>query len=400
MGLVFEPGKPEIIDNKVNLWRKPFLTPTKPLDRDINLYRQLFNHVFKNESPENRRWLEQWFAFPLKHVGAKLFTVVLVRSDDQGVGKSLLGEIVASAYGPYGIEVRSGDMGARFNSHWSNALFIVGNEIMGSDAWEHRDALKNFVTNEYTTVEQKGVEAYRIKNHINLYATSNRVRPIAIDPKDRRIVVFRANNEKPDDALIKGIRKWKASEDFGSGVLWYFQNCVGLKGFTPWKEGPTTDAKREMIRLSGSDVGMWLRDWLKDPRDGADVPIRSHAVTLDMIRVLHNTSAPTKPVGPKAMAMALAEELGTDLNLHTEGGNLWIVKPGVTKRVDPKRGDLWILKPGEDGKPKAWFWKEYADAYRKRPLHLRLGGGAPEGSGQTEKPRLRAVSKRNGRAKG
>src|SRR6185295_16466723 len=102
------------------------------------------------------------------------------------LGKKVLGEELFYA---------TSDLGkilGRFNSCIQARKLIVMNETgMASGDWhKYNDHLKSLITEDYLTIERKGLEPKVIKDYAGFMVLSNHDSPLRIEMGDGRIVCF------------------------------------------------------------------------------------------------------------------------------------------------------------------------------------------------------------------
>jgi len=254
--MTYAPGQPCVYDGKLNRWRG---LPFAPKEGDIAPWNELLDFLFK-DGPAERRYFEQWLAYPLQHPGAKLMTAVCLHSHETGMGKNIMLEAVAHVYGvdtnAKNIEER--DLYANFNSWQLDRQFIVGNEINGSrDKRKAIERLKVLITSETVSVNEKYLREFDLPNVMNFVFTSNNPDAFYLSDSDRRFWIWEVTGKPLDKEFYKNFRLWKNS-DAGIAALYYHLLHVDCSGFDPGDRAPMTQAKEEMIEAGRSELEQWL----------------------------------------------------------------------------------------------------------------------------------------------
>lgn len=264
-GMTYEPGAPEFVvaSNKtaVNLW-KPL--PIEPKKGDITPWKTLMEYAFKGE-PESRKWFEQWLAWPLQHLGTKLFTAVVIWSVETGTGKTLIGHTMQKLYGENSIMIRKRDLLSGNNSFAENKQFVLGEEITGEERRGMVDELKGLITNEEMRINIKYVPEYSIRSCANYLFTSNNPDAFFLDETDRRFFVHEITGDPlAEKWYTETYDSWYRSEEGAAALMYYLLN-LDLKGFSPTGRAPMTRAKEEMIESSRSALANWVYNFRQNP---------------------------------------------------------------------------------------------------------------------------------------
>jgi len=360
---VYEPGQPKLIEGKfINMWQG---LPYEPKKGDITPWNTLMEYVFK-EDKAARKWFEQWCAYPLQNLGAKLFTAVVMWSVKTGTGKTLIGHTLQRLYGrDNSILIRKRDLTSGNNSFAENKQFALGEEITGDERRSLVDDLKTLITNEELRINIKYVPEYTIRSCINYYFTSNNPDAFFLDEADRRFFV----QEIVGDPLEKSFYTqefdpWYKSDDIAA-LLYYFMN-IDLSGFDPRDHAPMTRAKEEMIEHSRSVLSNWVHKLRTNPSSVLrvnDKEITAKLWTTEDLLTIFDPEGKSR-VGVRGMSVELKrngfEKANGGMGCRTTKGQtrLWIV--GDSR---PLRG----LTGGELGK----LYDEERKAMTKEPKYAK-----------------------------
>ena len=259
---VYRPGEPSLIEGKfLNLWKG---LPYEPIKGDVGPWKKLMDFVF-SDKPSERKWFEQWVAYPLQNPGVKLFTAVLIWSTAQGTGKTLIGHTIQRLYGDNSVLIRKHELEDKSNTYAENKQFAVGEEITGSDNRALADDLKSLVTNEELRVNPKYIRPYSIISCINFYLTSNNPNALFLDDTDRRYFIHEIIGAPLEEAWYLNVYDPWFKSDAGAAALLHHFMTLDLEGFNPRAKAPSTTAKQEMIENSRSMLSHWVHKLKNNP---------------------------------------------------------------------------------------------------------------------------------------
>lgn len=253
------PGNPRVLeDGTFNLWNG---WPFEAKRGNVTPFKDLFyNFVAKNLSASDRRWLLQWFAYPIQNPGAKLASAVLIIGKP-GSGKNLFCEMVSAVYGQNAGILEGSRLHDDFNNFLLGKQFMVGDEVFSSDKRKEINAFKLLVTREKSFINQKHIAGFYISDAINWVFLSNDYDPLFLKADDRRYFVIEMGN---DVILEAGIGteygKWLRTSEGASALFYHLKKEVDCSGFNPRARPPVTVGKKNVIELSLSDLDRWARD--------------------------------------------------------------------------------------------------------------------------------------------
>lgn len=254
--LAFHPGEDVLFTFEgvqyANQFKSVAPEPIEPTAAERETIEWLFNRL-----PEEnfRTWLLQFFGHVVQRPGTKIKSVPLVWSPIQGNGKStLLKTIPALLVGQrYSKEVGYAQLEGRFTDVLVTAWHVNLTEFRAGTRAERNAVaakLKPWVTDDYIGVEQKGLAAYTMPNHLVLTATSNEGDAAPIDENDRRWGVSELTAppftaEEKNRVFTRFLNLPRAA-----AVLRHFFMHMDLTGFDPTAPAPITDARTDMVVAS------------------------------------------------------------------------------------------------------------------------------------------------------
>jgi hypothetical protein len=345
--LAYEPGQLRDLENgSYNLW-KGF--GVESIKGDPSPWLWWLDHVFDGKSDAERRWFEQWVAYPIVHPGVKLFSAVVFFGEVQGSGKSFGGEILRRIYGLHNSSEIGGNaqVTGNFNSHLVNRQFILANEIADrKDMRLDSTKLKALITQDFAQLEKKFQDKIEIRDCANWWFTSNHKSAIYVDDHDRRYFFIEVGRKLPP-RVIEALRAFKFDPaGIGcSAIRYHIESTADFTGFEPHSEAYHTRDRDEVIDAGRSELDQWSHDLKADPynflRLGNPAFKPRDLYTLEELtsacRVGHGNSVSQVAL---AKAMARAGIQRTTDRASTKRGRLrfWIVN----------HADRWISASPED----------------------------------------------------
>ena len=333
--LVYEPGKEMIVDGSLNTWGG---WACEPKEGDLRPWFKLFNFVMEGATDAEKKWFEQWLAYPIQHPGTKLYSAVVVWSLEQGTGKTFIAHIMAKIYGKNFSEITGDHLNDSFNEWAANRQFVLGEEIGGA---ENRrvmaDRLKKMITQPTILVNAKYVRQYTIRDCLNYYFTTNHPNAFYIEDTDRRFFIHEIRGLPMVKSEYDRIDEWKNGD--GPAALLHHLLHVDLTGFGPMSAPPVTEAKKEMSYAAKSEVERWAAQ-LKGSPEGVLVCAGANlnwsvATGTDLYKLYD-------PEGRRNQIIALSNELrkaqipracdGKQIKLNGQMHRVWVVS-GDKERI-------------------------------------------------------------------
>jgi Family of unknown function (DUF5906) len=209
----------------------------------------------------DRTVLMRWCATLIARPAAKMAYSVLLISENQGVGKTTLGEhILTPLIGDCNTSFPSEHdiVESQFN-HWlAHKRLAVVNEIYAGQSAKAYDKLKTIVTDRAVNVNRKHMPPYTIQNWIHVFACSNSMRALKLDMRDRKWYLPRVTEEKRSHEEWVALYDWLKNGG-GLGIIRsWAENFVKEKGHVlEGEEAPPSEIKRE-IAVEGYSDGQAL----------------------------------------------------------------------------------------------------------------------------------------------
>lgn len=256
--LVFDPTQSVDPETHINMFRGLPLSPVSDDDKCEGIRQMMY--VLCNQEDDVWEWLRKWLAYPLQHVGAKMDTAVLMHSETQGSGKSMLFDgVMRPIYGEYGATLGQHQMESQYTDWQSNLLYGLFEEIFSrSKKYSQMGTVKQMVTGDKTRIEKKFVSGWEEANHMNCIFLSNELQPFPVEPSDRRFCVIWPNWSLPEDLQKK---VGYEIENGGPQAFMAWLQKLDLTGFDRRTKPPMTDAKRRLIDFGLPSWEVFFREW-------------------------------------------------------------------------------------------------------------------------------------------
>jgi hypothetical protein len=339
--VTYEPGQPRITAAKdLNVWSG---WAVEPAPGNVEPWRELLHHLFKDARPEHRTWFEQWLAYPLQHPGEKLFTACVLWSRANGNGKSSIGYTMRRIYGRNFTEIGDNDLFSTHNEWAENKQFVMGDEITGGgrNKKDNGDRLKSRITQGLLRLNPKYIPSYTVPDCINYYFTSNHPDAFYVEDNDRRLFIHEVTTALGHDWFAKKYYPWL---DANSSALFHHLLHLPLVGFAPTAPAPETAAKNDMREASMGALRLWIMQAQKNPAEtlrmgNINLSVREVWTVRELVG-LFNHYTDTK-LDDAAMGRALRNAGCQKIPQHDPKNDKVRGLPGQEGGVS-----LWWIRPG------------------------------------------------------
>jgi hypothetical protein len=252
----FAPGG--VREGEENLFEGMPLRPDSKKSCDL-IVKHLF--VMCGQDADLTHDLTCWLAWPLQHPGEKI-GYSYVFHGRQGTGKSLFFEkLMMQVYGNYAIQIGQHELESKYTGWLSKKLYVVCNEVssFAADRKATKNRMKSLITDRYFAIEEKFMPTRTEENYAQFVFLSNEIQPVLPEMDDRRFAIIEFQTKMSAqyyEDLANQIENGGA-EAFYAYLLNY--NCTGYKG--KGAQPPMTEAKRNLMEISGAPAEIFLRDW-------------------------------------------------------------------------------------------------------------------------------------------
>jgi hypothetical protein len=195
-GFVFDPTGVKR-DGFMNLWHG---FGVKPAPGDWSLLRNHILLVICRGDPEQGDYFLNWLARLFQHPEEPGEVALVLRSDELGTGKSIVGRWVALALGRHGLHItNSGQLTGRFNAHLRDLVLLFCDEAFLVGDQKAIGVLKGLCTEQTIPIEGKGANIITVKNMLHILLASNNQSVIPAALTERRFAVFEVLDTHVDD---------------------------------------------------------------------------------------------------------------------------------------------------------------------------------------------------------
>lgn len=237
-----------------NTWRG-FAVAPKPGSWKKIAYHLL--HVICSGNREHFRFLLRWLAFAVQRPGTSPGSMVILRSEKEGVGKSTLSQIMLAIFGLHGYEATAmSSVTGDFTDALVNISFLALEEAQYPGDHKHKTQFKNLATSKEISINPKGKKRYSVPNTLHILLTTNEKWAVPAGNDARRFFVLDVTRKEPASYFAE-----LYSEINGGGVAALLRALLALD-LTDFKPNlvPVTDALRRQQWLSADAVPRWVSD--------------------------------------------------------------------------------------------------------------------------------------------
>lgn len=255
----YTPGLTQVHNKSYNLWTGWGCPAIKG---DVRPWIDLMNHLFQPDQKAERRWFEQWCAYPVQYPGTKLLSASVLWGLEKGSGKSTVGYTLMKIYGKNAIELHDNDFSETRNVWLDAKQFVFGDEMTGNDSRKLFNRFQTLITQKTINVNKKYIPEYSIPDYINYYFTAQDPDAFYLNNGDRRFFIHEVLASPMPQPQVDTYQAWLNGEG-PSYLRHYFEN-LDLSGFRPSGPALMTEAKQDMIDLTRSDLARWVQSLAKE----------------------------------------------------------------------------------------------------------------------------------------
>lgn len=202
--IVFDPSQQPLPPNVFNLFRGLAYKPKKGFWRK---YLWHIHVIICNRNKKLTKYLLAWIANMLQ--GRQKPGVAPVLVGGRGTGKGLFVTILGKLFGRHFLHiVQRSQLTGNFNAHFREAYLVFADESFFAGDKQMEGALKSLITEDTLMIEQKGIDAFPIKNFTNFIFATNNEQAVPAGQDERRFFVLNVSDKKQQDhdyfaAIIK-----------------------------------------------------------------------------------------------------------------------------------------------------------------------------------------------------
>ncbi|MGD9545002.1 MAG: primase-helicase family protein, partial [Methylocystis sp.] len=284
-GVQFLPGEPEVTTDELgrkvlNLWRAPEWEVREAFD-EPHIFLEHMAYLYDGDQAAVDHVLD-FMAHMVQRPWQRVNHALLLTSEAKGVGKSTLGNIMRKLVGVKNSRVaQAKDLKSSFDGWLVGQLLIQVDEIYEYGNWDLANKLKGVITEPTISVNLKYQPQMEVRNFARLILFSNYAAPIELEEGDRRYFVFNSQAQPKDDAYYEALHGFIEDEE-GMNAIYSFLMRRDLSKFKPFASPPMTQAKSDIIEVSGNPLRHYVADAVESGHFAAE--LRCKEATLGEIQ--------------------------------------------------------------------------------------------------------------------
>ncbi|MBT4264380.1 MAG: hypothetical protein HOD85_09240 [Deltaproteobacteria bacterium] len=265
-GVVFKPTDQETDGRFYNLWNG-FDIDEKKLksisESDCQLWLDFIFRVICCSDTKLTEYVLNWMAHLVQFPALKNGVALVLKSEEQGTGKTFFVEHFGSIFGEHFFTVSDPKfLTGSFNDHMRNAILCGVEEGFWSGDVKSKNILKDMITGRERVIEQKGVDVEtKIANSSRFIFTSNMDHAVAVESRDRRFQIIKVSAERMNNrSYFKNIDdEWNTG---GKEAFFTFLKNRDISEFDFINGRILNEETLEQKRLSWSNEDKWLFELL------------------------------------------------------------------------------------------------------------------------------------------
>jgi len=315
-------------------WLNTYVDPAiEPIDGDATPFADFVEHLIPNQS--ERDHLLKMIAWTVRNPGKKLGHALLLRTEQQGVGKSMLIGIWRELLGTKNTRLTTTEeITGNFQSFIEGNLLVLVEELNVAFGMQGYNRIKNLITGDTAEINEKFVSSRERPNHASFVFLTNLSEPILIEDSDRRFFFIDSPAvPREPEFYAKFATWWKES----LGIIRAYIDAIDLTTFNPFAPPPETAAKRALQLASRSPLEQEIAEAITERR----FPFSRDVICLKEI-VANVPAARTVPL--QRLKGAVRSLGGMPLGSHRTNGEWFEVgsRPTFVRGAALKQS-LWAI---------------------------------------------------------
>jgi hypothetical protein len=230
-----------------NTYRAPLI---EPLPGDTTPLNEFLGYLVPDEA--EREHLLRVIAWTIRHPGEKVRHAIMIRSEYQGIGKSILADIWKAMVGESNARtVSSEEIAGNTQGFLQESVLNVIEELALGSGRQFYNRMKDWITGNSVRINEKYLARREWPNLVTFLVLTNLKIPILIEDTDRRFFMVDTPAEPRPAEYYRGFSRWWQSN---LGLVRTYFDEVDLGGFDPYAQPPATEAKRLLIADGRTDL--------------------------------------------------------------------------------------------------------------------------------------------------
>lgn len=203
---------------------------------------------------QDREHLSDWLAWCYQNPGRKI-TWGPILYGPPGTGKTSVFNCLAECIGrSYVSEPTQAELEDRFNDWAFGKLLVKIEELMSGDKYHVAEKLKPVVANASLSIRRMHQTGFTVTNVANVCASTNHMRALPIERGDRRWMIVQCTEagSRERSGHMRRFHRWLDEVGYAGIAAWLARR--DLSRFSPTREAPETELKRQIMISSLTDV--------------------------------------------------------------------------------------------------------------------------------------------------
>lgn len=268
--ITYEPGQPHIfVRDKETFFNTYEETPIRPVAGPVDPFLEFIHYLIPDE--EEAREVIRWCATLIGRPDLRMRYAMLLISEKTGVGKTtLVSAILKPLVGSSNYSsVNERRIGSEFNEWVGGKRLAYIAEIYQGHDFKVTNALKDAISDDDVTINEKHKAPYNAENRVHIIASSNSMNALKLDLEDRRWYIPEVTEARWPDKKFKELHSWLER----GGLSFIHQWAIDFEDHVETHEhSPMTKRKREVIDEGKSEY-MMLAEALLQAMVDSDKPL-------------------------------------------------------------------------------------------------------------------------------
>lgn len=243
-----------------NLWRGFAVTPR------WGSWRRMRRHLWKVICRKDRlkfKYLIQWMAHAVQHPGTAPGSVIVMISETEGTGKSIVIQWMLTIFGEHGLPLSTPDeLVEKFNERLANKSLIGLAEASFPGRHDAAAKFKARITEPYWPIERKNGPTWKVPNIAHILLASNEPWVVPAGKGARRFLVMEVDDQFANKKSYFDPLRAEAHNG-GVQAMLYDLLRLDLSMFDPYQVPRTQELRRQQLRGARSIIG-WGADAITD----------------------------------------------------------------------------------------------------------------------------------------